>query len=97
MENRAKIFLPFDALNGLNESLRRVEEEHENKYLNKETIISKIKKLNIYDRVEISYFHDFEYINLIGEVRNINMNKKIIRISNSIINFDDINEIKKKL
>ena len=30
MQNRAKIFMPFDALGGLREAIKREEEKHEN-------------------------------------------------------------------
>ena len=32
MQNRAKIFMPFDALGGLKEAIKREEDKHENKY-----------------------------------------------------------------
>ena len=43
--NRARIFMPFDALKGFRETLKRVEEVHDNKYIKKESIEDKIKKL----------------------------------------------------
>jgi len=97
MQNRAKIFMPFDALNGFSDAIKRVEYIHEKKYIKDENILDKIKKLNINDRVEIKYFYNFEYISFIGQIKNIDYRKKMIRVSNSIISFDDIDEIKKKL
>ena len=97
MQNRAKIFMPFDALDGFSDAIKRVEYIHEKKYIKDENILDKIKKLNINDRVEIKYFYNFEYISFIGQIKNIDYRKKMIRVSNSIISFDDIDEIKKKL
>ncbi len=97
MQNRAKIFMPFDALNGFSEAIKRCEYIHDKKYIKDETIFEKIKKLHINDRVEVKYFYNFEYISFIGQIKNIDYNKKIIKVSNSIIYFDDVDEIKKKL
>lgn len=97
MQNRAKIFMPFDALSGFKDALRREEELHENKFSNKETIIEKIKKLYKGDRVEVTYFYNFEVITSFGELKEIDYKKKRIRVSNSIIDFDMIDDIKKRL
>ena len=49
MQNRAKIFMPFDALDGFSDAIKRVEYIHEKKYIKDENILDKIKKLNIND------------------------------------------------
>ena len=97
MQNRAKIFMPFDALGGLREAIRREEEKHENRYIKIESIDKILKRYRIGDMVEISYYYNFEYINFIGQIKYINYINRIITISNSKINFDDIDIIKKKL
>ena len=97
MQNRAKIFMPFDALGGLKEAIKREELKHENKYVEVECIDKVLKRFRIGDTVEISYFYNFEYINFIGQIKYINYINRIITISNSKITFDDIDEIKKKL
>ena len=97
MQNRAKIFMPFDALGGLKEAIKREELKHEGKFMNKESIDLILKKYKIGDKVEINYFYNFEYISFIGQIKFINYINRIITISNSKINFDDIDEIKKKL
>ena len=97
MQNRAKLFMPFDALKGFNEAIKRVEDKHDNKYVSYEETIDIIKKLNINDRVEITYFNNFESITLIGQIKTVDYKKKLIRVSNSIISFDDIDYIKKRL
>ncbi len=97
MQNRAKIFMPFDALGGLKEAIKREEEKHENKYVDIESIDKILKRFRIGENVEISYFYNFEYISFIGQIKYINFINRIITISNCKINFDDIDEIKKKL
>ena len=97
MQNRAKIFMPFDALGGLKEAIKREEEKHENKFVDIESIDKNLKRFRIGENVEISYFYNFEYISFIGQIKYINFINRIITISNCKINFDDIDEIKKKL
>ena len=96
MQNRAKIFMPFDALGGLREAIRREELKHENKFIEVEKIDKVLKRFRIGDNIEISYFYNFEYISFIGQIKYINYINRIITVSNCKINFDDIDTIKKK-
>lgn len=95
--NRARIFMPFDALKGLQEALKRAEKLHDNKYIKNENIEDELKVININDKVYVKYFYNFEYINLIGQVKKIDYKNKYIIVSNSKIEFDDLDVIKKKL
>ncbi len=97
MQNRAKIFMPFDALGGLKEAIRREELKHENKYLKLDNIDTILKKYKIGENIEISYFYNFEYISFVGQIKYINYINRVITVSNCKINFDDIDIIKKKL
>ena len=97
MQNRAKIFMPFDALNGLKEAIKREELLHEKKFVKTDNITEKLKTLRSGDIVKVLYFYNFEYINFIGQVKEIDYKKEIIKVSNSVINFADIDEIKKRL
>ena len=91
-DSRAKLFMPFDAMKGLNEALRREEEKHENG-INNYDIKNEIKKININDKVNVRYFYEFETLELIGLLRE--KNKSNIIVSNTKINIDDIDDIKK--
>ena len=91
-DSRAKLFMPFDAMKGLNEALRREEERHE-KGINNYDIKNEIKKININDKVNVRYFYEFETLELIGLLRE--KNKSYIIVSNTKINIDDIDDIKK--
>ena len=83
MQNRAKIFMPFDALDGFKRALKREEELHEKKYTEDETIYQKIKKLYIGDYIEIIYFYNFEVIKSYGQIKKIDFTNKLLYISNS--------------
>lgn len=96
MQNRAKIFMPFDALGGLREAIKREELKHENKFIDVEPIDKILKRFRVGETVKISYYYNFEYISFIGQIKYINFINRVITISNSKINFDDIDEIKKK-
>lgn len=90
--SRAKLFMPFDAMKGLNEALRREEERHE-KGINNYDIKNEIKKININEKVIVRYFYEFETLELIGLLREIN--RYYIVVSNTKINIEDIDNIKK--
>ena len=96
--NRAKQFMPFDALKGLKEEIKRREIIKENKkILSKEqnnyldNIIKSLKKNNL---VKIKYYKELNYIETIDKIKKIDNIYKKIYLSNTIINFDDIITIK---
>ncbi len=93
-KDRAKIFMPFDALNGFREALRSVEKIHEEKkelssdiY---EELNNKINSLKVGDIVVIEHFYNEMYIKTQGIIKKINKNYRYIIIDNSNISFDDI-------
>lgn len=100
-ENRAKQFAPFDALKGLSEALRKKEYDHERQERTErseeieEEISKEISKIDKKDRVRIRCFENGYYVDIIGEVKEINFIKKYIAIEEGKIFFDDIYGIKK--
>lgn len=90
--SRAKLFMPFDAMKGLSSALKREEELHE-KGINNYDIKKDINNININSKVYIRYYYEFETLELIGLLRE--KNKAYIVISNTKINIEDIDEIKK--
>lgn len=95
---RAKQFLPFDALKGFYEE---VEKENKIKIQKKqlshdifESLNNKILKIKKGDKVTIKYYDNFNYIETSGIIKKIDKIYKKIFISNSIIDIDDIIEIK---
>ena len=95
---RAKQFLPFDALKGLQEELRKKEIEYEEK---KELSEERLNELNnSFNQIEkgsfikIKYYKNKKYNEISGIVTDINYIKKKIKINeNENINISDIIDI----
>lgn len=96
--DRAKLFLPFDALKGLQESLRRVEKNKEDKLILSDDLEYdlnyKFNSLKIGDIVLIKFYYNLEYIESSGIIKKIDYNTKKIYLMNSIISIDDVIDIK---
>ena len=98
-ENRAKQFMPFDALKGLQEELAKREELHTRveKSLLSEDIIKEISdvliKLEIGSKVRIVFYRNGRYYELKGEILKINPTYKFLTTVSKKIYFDDIKEI----
>ncbi len=95
--DRAKQFLPFDALTGFREALRLKEKELEEKKIlleDKEKLLNdKIIKIKKGTMVDIKYYNEFEYIETIGKVKNIDLVNKNIILLDTIIEFDNIDNV----
>lgn len=96
--DRAKLFLPFDALKGLQEHLRMVEKCVEDKVILSDDIYDdlndKFNSLKIGDNILIKYYYNLEYIESSGMIKKIDYNNRNIYLMNSIISIDDIINIK---
>lgn len=97
--DRAKQFLPFDALKGFREALREKEVEYEEKIELSEEVLKEIEeefnKVEKGGKVKIRYYKNKQYVNIVGIVTNIDyIRKKIIINEAEIINFSDILAIK---
>ena len=96
--DRAKLFLPFDALNGLESAIKEKEEEQEiKKELTEESYIELENKLNRVeegDRIKIKYYKNKKYVDISGVITKINYIKKKIQLDGtyniSIIDIIDI-------
>ena len=98
-EERAKQFMPFDALKGLSDALRMKEFEvervckgdlSEEKITEISKILQSLKKTNI---VELSYFNDGHYKKHIGKVE-VDIINQLLKSQKLIIKFSDIMDIK---
>lgn len=99
-KDRAKQFMPFDAMKGLQEALRDREERHsrverhdiseEQQMQNSEAI----KRLEKHSRVELDYYRAFHDIHAEGEVTEINIAYRYLKLDNEKICFEDIYRIK---
>ena len=93
--NRAKQFLPFDALKGLQEALREKEKEQEEKIeLSEESLLelnNSFNKIEIGSKVKIKFYKNNRYVEISGIITNIDYIKKKIQIENfQNINITDI-------
>ena len=83
--SRAKQFLPFDALKGLQEALREKEIEHEEKIeLSEETLSelnNKFNKIEKGSKVKIKFYKNNKYIEIIGIITDIDYIKKKIQVN----------------
>ena len=96
--DRAKQFLPFDALKGLQEALREKEIEYEEKKeLSEESLAELEKQINKIEKgskVSIKYYKNQNYIEITGIVTKIDYIKRKIKIDNGEnINISDIIKI----
>lgn len=96
---RAKLFIPFDALKGLQEILREKEKEIEQRReLSEESLMmlqEELNKVEIGSRVKIKYYNSDKYIEVLGIVKKLLYSKKKIIINeNIVINMCDIIEFK---
>ena len=92
---RAKQFLPFDALKGLQQALREKEVEYEEKKeLSEDTLVELNNKFNQIENgryVKIKYYKNGRYNEIKGKVTNIDYIKRKIQIDVSEnINICDI-------
>ena len=96
-EDRAKQFMPFAALKGYPEALRKKEKvvvpkmELSEEY--KEELDRKLRQVSKNDMITVIYYHQKEYLKLTGMVSRIDETARILKIVNTKINFDDLYNI----
>lgn len=95
--DRAKLFMPFDALQGLKEEIRKREELKVNKkvlsYEQDMELDNIIRKLKKDDLIRIRYYSGLNYIETIDRIKKIDVIYNNIVLLNTIISFDDIIDI----
>lgn len=95
--DRAKQFLPFDALKGFREALAEKERMIvPKKELSEEKLAElnrKLAELSIKQIVTVEYFSNDAYVQVTGMITGINRNSKELRIVDIGIPFGDIVEI----
>ena len=98
--DRAKQFAPFDALKGLQETIKIKEYEHE-RIICGEMSEDEIKEISAVilslekgDSVNVDFFRDGHVLNLSGLAKVDVFNQKLL-VGAFEINFDDIRKIKK--
>lgn len=91
---RAKQFLAFDALKGLNEALR----EKEKLFFDKDqffkddenNLLYKLSQLKIGMVIEVTFYDNNDYLYLVGAITNIDRTYKTITIADKKIHFTKI-------
>ncbi|WP_328587812.1 YolD-like family protein [Konateibacter massiliensis] len=96
-ENRAKQFMPFDALKGFREALAEKERilvpKRELSEEQKEELDRKLRKVQKLDIVTVEFFQNKEYVQITGMVSRIEEQSKVLEIANTKIAFDDISDL----
>ncbi len=91
---RAKQFMPFDALKGLKAALREKErivvEKKELSEEKGEELDRKLHRLQVKDMITVIYFHEDEYVKVTGMVSRIDLTARLLKVVNTKISFDDI-------
>lgn len=96
-EDRAKQFMPFAALKGYSDALRKKEKvvvpraEVSEEYA--EVLDRKLRKVKKKDIITVIYFHNGEYMKKTGMVSRIDETARVLKIVNTKIGFDDIYDI----
>jgi len=100
-EDRAKQFMPFAALKGYPEALRKKEKiivprmEFSEEY--KEELDRKLRKVRKNDIVTVVYYCQGEYLKLTGMVARIDETAKVLKIVNTKILFEDLCDVQEEI
>ena len=97
--NRAKQFMPFDALKGLREALQEKERilvpKRELSEEQKEELDYKLRQIQKMDMVTVEYFQNGEYVQVTGIVTRIDETSRILKVVNTKIDFGAISRLEK--
>ncbi|MCQ2439487.1 MAG: YolD-like family protein [Oscillospiraceae bacterium] len=95
-QERAKQFMPFDAMKGLQEALRDREERHlrsERRELSEEQaaeLNAALSRLRTGQRVRLSCYYGFHDAVLEGRVTRLRPEERMLRIDELPLHFEDI-------
>ncbi|MDO4941603.1 MAG: YolD-like family protein [Lachnospiraceae bacterium] len=96
-EERAKQFMPFAALKGYSEALRKKEKKVvariELSDDQKEMLDRKFHQIQVKDMVTVIYYEDSDYIEKIGMISKIDLDAKILKVVNTKIPFENIYDL----
>ena len=94
---RAKQFMPFDALTGLREALREKEKiivpKIELSDYAKSILDRKLHQVEKHDMLTVVYFEKGQYVKITGMVARMDVSARTLKIVNTKILFDDIYDI----
>ena len=96
--DRAKQFMPFAALKGYEEALRRKEkivvEKIELSEEMKEELDRQFQQIKQNDIVTVVYYEEEEYLRITGMVAKIDKNAQILKVVNTKILFENIYSVR---
>lgn len=99
VSQRAKQFMPFAAVTGLDKALERKERELM-RVERKEPSEERVQKLNQClnemkkgDEAAVTYFAQGEYLTISGTVETVNMIERVLTVGDVKIPFDDLYDI----
>lgn len=99
-EERAKQFMPFAALKGYPEALKKKEkiivEKRELSEEYGEELDQKLRQVRRNDMVSVIYFCKGEYLKVTGMISRIDLTAKVLKVVNTKIPFGDIYDIEKE-
>lgn len=95
--DRAKQFMPFDALKGFREAIKEKEKQIENRTSMDDDNINNINntllKLKVGLRVKVTYYEEYRYISKFIDIKKLSFQSGKIIINNNVIYFDDLKDI----
>lgn len=98
-EDRAKQFMPFSALKGYEEALKKQEKVRVSKReLSEEYAENLDRKLRVVrqgDMVAVTYYYQGEYRNITGLVSRLNTTIGVLTVVNTRIPFEDLYDIER--
>lgn len=96
--DRAKQFMPFDALKGFREALAQKERvivpRRELSEEQKEELDRKFRQIKKRDIITVEFFQAGEYVQITGMVSRIDESSRVLKIVNTNIIFDDISDLR---
>ena len=97
--DRAKQFMPFDALKGFREALAEKERiivpKRELSEEQKAELDIKLQQIQKNDIITVEYFQNGEYQQVTGMVSRMDKTSRVLKIVNTKIAFDDISDLNK--
>ncbi len=99
-EDRAKQFMPFAALKGYPDALRKKEKiivpKIELSEESKEELDWKLRQVQKNDIVTVVYFYRDEYLRITGMVSRIDETARVLKIVNTKISFENLYDIRQE-
>ena len=93
--DRARLFMPFDALKGLQEALREKEKEVEmRRELSEESLLlldEQLQRIYPGDSIKVKLYKAQQYVEVKGKIENVDViYRKIVMETGQKINFNDV-------